>query len=52
MKKYGFSVNYEAAVYDVNGVLEAVKQEEYLCLLELEGLEVLKLKRYGKECNN
>ena len=25
MKKYGFSVNYEAAVYDVNGVLEAVK---------------------------
>lgn len=25
MKKYGFSVDYEAAVYDVNGVLEAVK---------------------------
>ena len=25
MKKYGFSVNYEATVYDVNGVLEAVK---------------------------
>ena len=25
MKKYGFSINYEAAVYDVNGVLEAVK---------------------------
>lgn len=25
MKKYGFSVDYEAKVYDVNGILEAVK---------------------------
>ena len=25
MKKYGLSVDYEAAVYDINGILEAVK---------------------------
>lgn len=25
MRKYGFAVDYEAAVYDVNGILEAVK---------------------------
>lgn len=25
MRKYGFSVDYEATVYDVNGILEAVK---------------------------
>lgn len=25
MRKYGFSVDYEAAVYDINGILEAVK---------------------------
>ena len=25
MRKYGFSVDYEAAVYDINGILEAIK---------------------------
>ena len=25
MKKYGFSVDYEAKVYDINGILDALK---------------------------